>query len=54
MTFQLKSKMGSVKSINQCEFVMQIIYNIVKAHIGEIQVNSEENESTEFIVILPA
>jgi len=29
------------------------IYDIVKAHGGEISLNSDENEGTEFTVVLP-
>jgi len=33
--------------------VVQIIYDIIKAHGGEIKVNTKENEETEFIISLP-
>jgi len=29
-------------------------YDIVKAHGGEIKVNTQENEGTEFTIMLPA
>lgn len=45
--------MKSVKSINPCISVIQTIYDIVKAHGGEIKVNTKENEGTEFIIQLP-
>jgi len=45
--------MGSVQSINQCKSVIQTIYDIVKAHSGEIKVNTKEDEGTEFIIQLP-
>ena len=45
--------MKSVKSINPFESVIQTIYDIIKAHGGEIKVNTKENEETEFIVSLP-
>jgi signal transduction histidine kinase len=45
--------MKSVKSINQCKSVIQTIYDIVKAHGGEINVNTKEGEGTEFIIVLP-
>jgi len=32
---------------------LSISYDIVKAHGGEIKVNSKENEFTEFQIILP-
>jgi signal transduction histidine kinase len=46
--------MKSVKSINPCKSVVQIIYHIVKAHGGELKVEAKENESSEFIIQLPA
>jgi len=52
--------MKSVKSINPCQSpdcfgagVIQIIYDIAKAHDGEIKVETKENEGTEFIIVLP-
>jgi signal transduction histidine kinase len=34
--------------------VIQTIYDIIKAHGGEIKVNTNENEGTEFIISLPS
>jgi signal transduction histidine kinase len=34
--------------------VIQTSYDIVKAHGGEIRVNTKENEGTVFTIILPA
>ena len=45
--------MKSVKSINPIESVILTIYDIVKAHGGEIKVEQEEGVRTEFIVNLP-
>jgi two-component system NtrC family sensor kinase len=45
--------MKSVKSINPCQSVIQMSYDIVKAHGGEIKVETKEGEGTEFIVQLP-
>ena len=45
--------MNSVKSINQCKSVIQTIYDIIKAHGGEIKVNNKESEGAAFIVNLP-
>ena len=53
MGYQLKYKMKSVKSINPCQSVIQTIYDIVKAHGGEIKVETKEGEGTEFIIQLP-
>ena len=33
---------------------LSLSYDIVKAHGGEIKVETKENEGTEFIIILPA
>ncbi len=46
-------KMKSVKSKNPCKSVIQTIYDIVKAHGGEIKVETKESEFTEFIIFLP-
>jgi len=50
----------SVKSINpclagrqECESVIQTSYDIIKAHGGEIKVDSKENLGTEFIIKIP-
>ena len=45
--------MKSVKSINQCQSVIQTTYDIVKAHGGEIKVETKEGEGSEFIIVLP-
>ena len=50
----------SVKSVHLCEIpacrqagVIQTNYDIVKAHGGELKVESVENQGTEFIVEIP-
>jgi signal transduction histidine kinase len=45
--------MKSVKSINPCKSVIQTIYDIVRAHCGEIKVHTKEGEGAEFVVWLP-
>ena len=45
--------MKSVKSINPFKSVIQTSYDIIKAHGGEIKVESKEGEGTEFIIQLP-
>ena len=45
--------MKSVKSINPFKSVIQTIYDIVKAHGGEINVKTEESKGSEFIIQLP-
>ena len=45
--------MKSVKSINQCTSVIQTIYDIIKAHRGEIKVETKEGEGAAFIIQLP-
>ena len=44
--------MKSVKSINQCESVIQTIYDIVKAHGGELKVETEEGKYAELTITL--
>ena len=46
-------KLKSVQSIHPCKSVIQTIYDIVKAHGGELKVETKEGETTEFIVKLP-
>ena len=46
-------KTKSVKSINPCESVIQTSYDIVKAHGGELKVETKEGEGSEFIIQLP-
>ena len=46
-------KWKSVKSINPWPSVIQTIYDIVKAHGGELKVETKEGEGSEFIIQLP-
>ena len=43
----------SVKSLNPCPSVIQTNYDIVKAHGGEIKVESKEDNGTTFIIQIP-
>ncbi len=43
----------SVKSQNQCKSVIQTIYNIVKAHGGELKVETKEGEGSQFVIQIP-
>ncbi len=43
----------SVKSINPCKSVIQTMCDIVKAHGGELKVETKEGEGSEFIIVLP-
>jgi hypothetical protein len=52
MTCQLRYKLKSVKSINQFESVIQTIYDIIKAHSGEIKVETKEDKESESIIQL--
>jgi two-component system, NtrC family, sensor kinase len=45
--------MESVKSINPFKSVIQTSYDIIKAHGGEIKVESKEGEGSEFMIQLP-
>ena len=46
-------KWKSVKSINPCPSVIKTTYDIVKAHGGELRVETKEGEGSEFIIQLP-
>jgi signal transduction histidine kinase len=43
----------SVQSINPFKSVIQTLYDIIKAHGGEIKVETKEGEETAFIIHLP-
>ena len=45
--------MKSVKSINPFKSVIQTIDDIVKAHGGELKVETKEGEASEFIIQIP-
>jgi len=42
----------SVKSINLCKSVIQTNYDIVKAHGGELKMETKEEGGTEFVIQL--
>ncbi|HKB44350.1 MAG TPA: hypothetical protein VKC90_08165 [Chitinophagaceae bacterium] len=42
-----------MKSINPCSSVIQTIYDILKAHCGELKVETKEGKGAEFIIQLP-
>ena len=42
-----------MKSINPWPSVIKTIYDIVKAHGGELKVETKEGEGSEFIIELP-
>lgn len=46
--------MKSVTSINHFKSVVQIIYDIIKAHVGEIKLETKVCEVTTLSVLLPA
>ena len=46
-------KIKSVQSINPFISVIQTIYDIVKAHGGELKVETKEGEGSEFVIQLP-
>jgi K+-sensing histidine kinase KdpD len=48
-----KRNQKSVQSIHPCKSVIQTSYDIVKAHGGELKVETKEGEGSEFIVQLP-
>ena len=42
-----------MKSISPCKSVIQTSYAIVKAHGGELKVETKEGEGSAFVVSLP-
>jgi signal transduction histidine kinase len=46
-------KSQSVQSRNLCKSVIQTFYDIVKAHGGELKVETKEGEGTKFMIIMP-
>lgn len=41
-----------MKSTNQCKSVIQTTYDIIKAHGGELEVETKERDGIEFIIVL--
>ena len=50
---KIKRNQKSVQSVHLCKSVIQTSYDIVKAHGGEIKVETIEGEGSEFIIQLP-
>jgi len=50
---QINSNTKSVKSKSPCQSVILTMYDIVKAHGGEIKVETVENNETIFKICLP-
>ncbi len=48
-----KLNQASVQSIHPCKSVIQTSYDIVKAHGGELKVETKEGEGSTFIIQLP-
>ena len=46
-------KIKSVKSLNPCISVIQTGYDIVKAHGGELKVETKDGVGSDFIIQLP-
>lgn len=46
-------KTKSVKSRHPLQSVIQTIYDIVKAHGGELKVETKQGEGSAFIISLP-
>jgi signal transduction histidine kinase len=46
-------KIKSVQSIHPCKSVIQTNYDIVKAHHGELKVDTEVGKGTSFVISLP-
>ena len=50
---EIKRNQKSVQSVHLYKSMIQTSYDIVKAHGGEIKVETIEGEGTEFIIQLP-
>ena len=50
---EIKRNQKSVQSVHLYKSVIQTSYDIVKAHGGEIKVETKEGEGSEFIIQLP-
>ena len=53
ITNEKMKKWKSVKSLNPWSSVIQTRYDIVKAHGGELKVETKEGEGSEFIIQIP-
>ena len=42
-----------MKSINLCQSVILTSYDIIKAHGGELNVETEEGKGTTFTILIP-
>ena len=52
MNIITNEKWKSVRSINPCPSVIQTTHDIVKAHGGELRVETKEGKGSEFIIWL--
>ena len=50
---EIKRNQKSVQSVHLCKSVIQTSYDIVKAHGGELKVETKEGKGSEFIIQLP-
>ena len=50
---EIKRNQKSVQSVHLYKSLIQTSYDIVKAHGGEIKVDTKEGEGSEFIISLP-
>ena len=53
MITRKEKKIKSVQSIHPWQSVIQTTYDIVKAHGGELKVETKEGEGSAFIILLP-
>jgi light-regulated signal transduction histidine kinase (bacteriophytochrome) len=53
MKYIKKTNQKSVQSLNQFKSVIQTNYDIVKAHGGELKVETTEGEGSTFIIQIP-
>jgi K+-sensing histidine kinase KdpD len=50
---KIKRNQKSVQSVHPCKSVIQTSYDIVKAHGGELKVETRQREGKAFSIILP-
>jgi len=51
--YTLPVKIRSVKSVNPFESVVRPTYDIIKAHVSEIKVETDRGNGGDFIIQLP-
>lgn len=50
---KIKRNQKSVQSVHPCKSGIQTAYDIIKAHGGELKLETEQGKGSEFIIQLP-